>query len=64
MSKESKESLEKIKKIYETVKEGSEKLVKESEKLGDKNLTKKIQKVQEGAGEVIKHIEERKEPKK
>ncbi len=60
MSKESKQSLEKIKKIYETVKEGSEKLIKESEKLGDKGLTKKIQKVQEGAGEVVKHIEERK----
>lgn len=60
MSKESKGSLEKIKKIYETVKEGSDKLVKESEKLGDKNLTKKIQKVQEGAGEIVKHIEERK----
>ena len=64
MSKESKESLEKIKKIYETIKEGSEKFVKESEKLGDKGLTKKIQKVKEDAGEVIKHIEERKEPKK
>jgi hypothetical protein len=61
MSKESKESLEKIKKIFETVKEGSDKLIKESEKLGDKGLTKKIQKVQEGAGEVVKHIEERKE---
>lgn len=60
MSKESKESLDKIKKIYETVKEGSDKLVKESEKFGDKNLTKKIQKVQEGAGEILKHIEERK----
>jgi ribosomal protein S6 len=60
MSKESKESLEKIQKIYETVKEGSDKLIKESEKLGDKGLTKKIQKVQEGAGEVVKHIEERK----
>jgi ribosomal protein S6 len=60
MSKESKESLEKIQKIFETVKEGSDKLIKESEKLGDKGLTKKIQKVQEGAGEVVKHIEERK----
>ena len=60
MSEQSKESLEKIKKIYETVKEGSEKLIKESEKLGDKGLTKKIEKVQEGAGEVVKHIEERK----
>jgi len=57
MSKESKESLDKIKKIYETVKEGSDKLVKESEKFGDKNLTKKVQ---EGAGEILKHIEERK----
>lgn len=64
MSKETKETAEKIKKLFETVREGSEKLVKESEKLGDKGLTKKIQKVQEGAGEVVKHIEERKEPKK
>jgi len=59
MSEESKKSAEKIKRIYETVKEGSDVLVKEAGKMGDKELVRKIEKVQEGAGEVVKHIEER-----
>jgi len=59
MSEESKKSLEKIKKIYETFEEGSKKIVKESEKLGDKELTKKVEKVQKEAGEIVKHIEKK-----
>lgn len=39
--------------------EGTKKLVEKVEKLGDKDLTKKIQKIQEGAGEIVKHIEEK-----
>ena len=59
MSEESKQSAEKIKKIFEQVKEGSKELVKEAGGFGDKELVRKIQKVQEGAGEVVKHVEER-----
>ncbi len=60
MSEESKKKLEKIKKLYETVKEGSDKILKEqSEPLGDKELNKKIKKVSEDAEQIVKHIEEK-----
>lgn len=63
MSKESKEKLQKIKKLYETVEEGTKKVLKESPDLQkDKELVKKIEKVQKEAGEVVKHIEEKTEP--
>jgi hypothetical protein len=59
MSKESKETLEKMKRLYKTVEEGSKELSKEAGKLGDKELKTKIEKVEQGAKEVTKHIEER-----
>lgn len=63
MSEESKEKLQKIKKLYETVEEGTKKVLKESPDLQkDKELVKKIEKVQKEAGEVVKHIEEKTEP--
>ncbi len=59
MSKESKERLDKIKKMYETVEQGSKELSKEAGQLGDKELTKKIEKVQEGSKEVVEHIKKK-----
>lgn len=59
MSKESKESIERMKKLYQTVEKSSQELSKEAGKLGDKDLSKKIEKVQEGSREVVKHIEEK-----
>jgi len=62
MSEESKEKLQKIKKLFETVEEGSKQVTKEPHLQGDKELIKKIEKVQKEAGEVVKHIEEKTEP--
>jgi len=59
MSKESKETLEKVKKLYKTVEESSKELSKEAGRLGDKELKTKIEKVEQGAKEVTKHIEKR-----
>lgn len=57
MSKETKETVETIKKYFEQVQEGGKQL---TEKAGfDKDLSKKIQKVQEGAKEVVEHIKEK-----
>ncbi len=58
MSKETKEQAETIKRIFEQVKEGSEKYKKQADGF-DKELVKKIEKVQEGAQEVVKHIEKK-----
>jgi len=59
MSKESKETLEKVKKLYKTVEESSKELSKEAGRLGDKELKTKIEKVEQDAKEVTKHIEKR-----
>lgn len=42
--------------------DGSKKVLKEPELQGDKELIRKIEKVQKEAGEVVKHIEEKTEP--
>lgn len=57
-SKESKQQAEVIKKVFETVKEGSKKYIDQSTKF-DKDLADKIKKVQQGADEVVKHIEKK-----
>ena len=58
MSSETKKDVETIKKFFETFKEGGNKLSEKSKKF-DKELTTKIEKVKEGAQEIVKHIEER-----
>ena len=62
MSEESKEKLQKIKKLYEMMEDGCKKVLKEPELKGDKELIKKVEKVQKEAQEVVKHIEEKTEP--
>lgn len=58
MSEESKKTVEQVKKLFETVKEAGGELQKQTEKF-DKDLSTKIQKVQEGANEIVKHIEKK-----
>ncbi len=58
MSKESKEVIEKVRKAFEVVKEGTSKLAEETVKF-DRDLSEKIRRVEETSKEVVKHIEER-----
>jgi len=58
MSKESKQVIEKVRKTFELVKEGTNKLAEETVKF-DKDLSEKIRRVEETSKEVVKHIEER-----
>lgn len=58
MSEQVKKDAGEIKKFFETVKEASEELGKRSGGF-DKELSTKIQKVKEGAGEVVKHVEKK-----
>jgi uncharacterized protein Yka (UPF0111/DUF47 family) len=58
MSAETKKTVEQVKKLFEQVKEAGGELRKSTEKF-DKELSTKIQKVQEGASEVVKHIEQK-----
>jgi histidinol dehydrogenase len=58
MSKETKKDIEFVKKLHETVKEGTAPLIERTEKF-DKELSTKIRKVQESSEEVIKHIEKK-----
>ncbi len=50
-----KENIKEAQEFFKKVKEGSEKY----QGIPDKQLTEKIKKVGEGAGEIVKHIEER-----
>jgi hypothetical protein len=54
---------EEIKKSSQRLSEQASELAKKAAPLGDKGLVEKIQKVQQGATEVSKHIEERTNPK-
>jgi methyl-accepting chemotaxis protein len=58
MSKESKEVIEKVRRTFEVVKQGTDRLAEETVKI-DKELSQKIQRVKETSEEVVKHIEER-----
>lgn len=58
MSEETKKSAETVKKFFEHIKEASEELSKETHRF-DKDLSTKIQKVKEGASEVVKHVEKK-----
>jgi hypothetical protein len=58
MSKDTKEQADHIKRYFQTVKEGTKQAEQQSVKF-DKDLSKKIQKVQEASQEVVKHIEEK-----
>lgn len=58
MSKESKEVIEKVRKSFEVVQKGAERLAEETLKI-DKDLSQKIQRVKESSEEVVKHITER-----
>lgn len=58
MSKESKETVEKVKKSFEVVKEGANRLAEETAKF-DRGLSEKIRRVEETSKEVVRHIEER-----
>ena len=55
MSEETKKTIEEAGEFFKKVKEGAEKY----QGIPDKQLTEKIKKVGDGAGEVVKHIEER-----
>jgi hypothetical protein len=55
MSKESKEQVKEAGEFFKKVQEGAEKF----KGIPDKQLTEKIKKVGEGAGEIVKHITER-----
>lgn len=58
MSQENKEAAEQAKKYFEKVQKDGEVVRKNTERF-DKELSTKIQKVQEGAQEVVKHIEKK-----
>lgn len=58
MSKESKEVIEKVRRTFEVVKQGTDRLAEETVKI-DKELSQKIRRVEETSKEVVKHIEER-----
>lgn len=58
MSKESKETVEKVKRSFEVVREGASKLAEDTAKF-DRGLSEKIRRVEETSKEVVKHIEER-----
>lgn len=58
MSKESKEVIEKVRRTFEVVKQGADRLAEETVKI-DKELSQKIRRVEETSKEVVKHIEER-----
>lgn len=60
MSEESKKDAQQIKKLFETVRESTRQAGEESVKF-DKDLTKKIEKVEKAAEEVIKHVKEKSE---
>jgi hypothetical protein len=59
MSEETKKTIEEAGEFFKKVKEGAEKY----QGIPDKKLTEKIKKIGEGAGEVVKHIEEHKDHK-
>lgn len=61
MSAKTKESVEKIKRVFETVKEAAAEMQKDADTVGDNELKVKIEKVSEAAEKVVKHIEERSE---
>lgn len=55
MSEETKKVLKEATEFFKIVREGAEKY----QSIPDKGLGDKIKRVREGAGEVVKHIEER-----
>lgn len=59
MSKETKKNAQEVKEFFRKV----EYLSGEYTTIPDPDLQKKIQRVREGASEVVKHIQERTEPK-
>ena len=59
MSQESKQAAKEIQESFKKLHQASEDLHKKSTTVGDKTLTEKIQRVKEGAGEVVKHLEKR-----
>lgn len=64
MSAEKQKVAKEIQESSKRLSEQAGELAKKAAPLGDKGLVEKIQKVQQGAGEVSKHIEERLEPGK
>jgi hypothetical protein len=60
MSDEIKKQADQIKKFFQTVEEGTKQAGKEAVKF-DKDLSKKIQKVEKAAEEVVKHVEKKSE---
>lgn len=60
MSDEIKKQADQIKKFFQTVEEGTKQAGKEAVKF-DKDLVKKIQKVEKAAEEVVKHVEKKSE---
>ncbi len=59
MSEESKKQIKEIKDVMKTVEGAAEQLQKSLESFGDKELSTKVQRVKESAGEVVKHIEKK-----
>lgn len=59
MSQQTKEDAQHIKKFFETIKEGAQQSGEHAQRF-DKDLSKKIRKVEEASQEVVKHIEEKK----
>jgi len=62
MSEESKKTVEEISEKFKELKTFSDDAIKKIE-AGDKELSRKITIVKEGASEVVKHIEQRTEPR-
>ena len=59
MSNQTKETVIEIKKSFEKISKDVDGVGQKSGTIADKELSIKIQKVKEGASEVIKHIEKR-----
>lgn len=59
MSNQSKETIVKVKETFKKLAEQVSETSQKVSTLGDKELSKRIQKVQESTEQVIKHIEER-----
>jgi uncharacterized protein YoxC len=59
MSEQSKQTVQEIQENFKRLTREADDASKKANTLGDKDLSTKIQKVKEGASEVVKHIEKR-----
>lgn len=59
MSEQSKKSIGEIKETFRRLSQDADGAGQKAAPLGDRELSTKIQKVREGAAEIVKHIEKR-----